>query len=127
MRKTSSTGQGTYILDDLHSTPRNATLVREVLDEAQKIVDSGHNAKFGCVDKLHQKEVEDRQKALAEGEKLRSFSGVEYDLASQIIREAQKIISMGYNAKISCADAEPDKSEREKRREYYRWKRMNRN
>ena len=42
------------------------------------------------------------------------------------IKEAKKIISMGYNAKISCVDAEPDKKEREKRREYYRWKRMNR-
>lgn len=126
MRRTSSTDQETYIPDDLHSTPRNATLVREVLDEAKKIVDSGYNAKFGCIDKLHQKEVEDRQKVLANGEKLRSFSGPEYDLACQVIREAQKIISMGYNAKISCVDAEPDKSEREKRREYYRWKRMNR-
>lgn len=127
MRTASLADQETYILDDLHSTPRNATLVREVLDEAKKLVDSGKNAKFGCIDKLHQKEVEDRQKVLANGEKLRSISGPEYDLACQVIREAQKIIFMGYNAKISCADAEPDKSEREKRREYYRWKRMNRN
>lgn len=126
MRKTSSTGQETYIPDDLHSTPRNATLVREVIAEAQKLVDMGYNAKFGCVDKLHQKEVEDRQKVLAKGEKLRSFSGAEYDLACQVIREARKILGMGYNAKISCADAEPSTSEKEKRREYYRWKRMNR-
>lgn len=126
MRKISSTDQETYIPDDPPSTPRNATLVREVLVEAQKIVDMGHNARFTCDNKLHQKAVEDRLKDNADGYKATIHNGSEYDLACQIIQEAKKIISMGYNAKISCVDAPPDKSEREKRREYYRWKRMNR-
>lgn len=126
MRTASLADQETYILDDLHSTPRNATLVREVLDEAKKLVDSGKNARFSCDNKLHQKAVEDRLKDNADGYKTRIYGGSEYDLACQVIEEAKKIISMGYNAKISCVDSPPDKSEREKRREYYRWKRMNR-
>ena len=39
---------------------------------------------------------------------------------------AAMIVAMGYNAKIGCASVETDTSDREKRREYYRWKRMNR-
>ena len=126
MRTTSLADQETYILDDLHSTPRNATLVREVLDEAKKLVEGGKNARFSCDNKLHQKAVEDRLKNSADGYRTTIYGGSEYDLACQVIQEAKKIISMGYNAKISCVDAEPDKKEREKRREYYRWKRMNR-
>ena len=127
MRTASLADQETYILDDLHSTPRNATLVREVITEAQKLVDMGYNARFTCDNKLHQKAVEDRLKDNADGYKTRIYSGSEYDLACQVIDEAKKIISMGYNARIGCTDSPPDKSEREKRREYYKWKRMNRN
>lgn len=128
MRRISSTDQGIYIpAEDRPSTSRNATLVREVLAEAQKIVDSGHNAKFGCVDELHQKEVEAHQKNLPEGFVVNTSGGELYDLACKVISEARKIVNMGYNAKIGCLDAEPDKSEREKRKAYYKWKRMNRN
>lgn len=126
MRRVSSTDQGTYILDDLHSTPRNATLAKEVITEAQKIVEMGYNAIFTCENKVHQQAVEDRIKESTDGYKTRIYSGCEYDLACQVIQEARNIVAMGYNAKIGCSDAEPDKSEREKRRAYYRWKRMNR-
>lgn len=127
MRRVSSTDHETYIpAEDRPSTPKNATLVRKVLAEAQKIVDSGHNAKFGCVDALHQKEVEERYKALAEGEKLKIVNGSEYNLACQVIAEAKKIVGMGYNAKISCGEGDQNASEQEKRRAYYEWKRMNR-
>ena len=127
MRRVSSTGQGTYILDDLHSTPRNAILAKEVIAEAQKIVDMGYNARFTCDNKIHQQAVEDRLKDNADGYNTRIYAGSEYDLACQVIQEAKKIIAMGYNAKIGCSEAEPDKSEREKRKAYYKWKRMNRN
>lgn len=126
MRRVSSTDQGTYILDDLHSTPRNATLVREVLAEAKKLVDMGYNARFTCDNKIHQKAVEDRLKNSEDAYSSKIFSGSEYDLACQVIEEAKKIVRMGHNAKIGCASVETDTSDREKRREYYRWKRMNR-
>lgn len=113
-------------MNDAPSTPRNATLAKEVITEAQKIVGMGHNARFTCGNKIHQKAVEDRLKDNADGYKTRIYSGCEYDLACQVIQEARNIVAMGYNAKIGCSDAEPDKSEREKRRAYYRWKRMNR-
>ena len=126
MKRASSTDQGTYILDDLHSTPRNATLVREVIAEAQKLVDMGYNARFTCDNKVHQKAVEDRLKENADGYKTRIYAGSEYDLACQVIDEAKKIIRMGYNAKISCSEGDQNISEREKRRSFNKWKRMNR-
>lgn len=126
MRKTSSTDQGIYIPDDLHSTPRNATLVKKVIAEAQKIVEMGYNARFTCDNKIHQQAVEDRLKENAEGYKTRIYAGSEYDLACQVIEEAKKIVKSGWNAKIGCSEGDPDTSEREKRREYYRWKKMNR-
>lgn len=126
MRTGSLDDHGTYILGENESTPRNATLVREVLDEAKKLVDNGKNARFSCENKIHQKAVEDRLKDNADGYKTRIYAGSEYDLACQVIEEAKKIVRMGYNAAIGCADAEANTSDREKRREYYRWKRMNR-
>lgn len=126
MRRTSSTDQETYIPDDLHSTPRNATLVREVIAEAQKIADMGHNARFTCENKIQQKAVENRLKDNADGYKTRIYAGSEYDLACKVIEEAKKIVKSGWNARIGCADVETNNSDREKRREYYRWKRMNR-
>lgn len=127
MKTDSLDAQGTYIpAEDRPSTPRDATLVKEVLAEAQKLVNSGHNAKIGCISKTHQNEYEARQKKAPEGYAVNTCGGIEYDLACQVIREAQSIIKMGYNARISCTDAEPDKTEREKRKAYYRWKRMNR-
>lgn len=119
--------QETYILDDLHSTPRNGALVKEVLAEAQKIVDMGYNARFTCDNKVHQKAVEDRLKENADGYKTRIYSGCEYDLACQVIDEARKIVRMGYNAKIGCREGDPNTSEQEKRRSFNKWKRMNRN
>ena len=128
MRTAFLVGQETYIpAEDRPSTPGDATLVKEVLAEAQKLVDSGHNAKIGCIDKTHQNEYEARQKKAPEGFVVNTCGGIEYDLACQVIREAHKIIKMGYNARISCTDAEPDKTEREKRKAYYKWKRANRN
>jgi len=126
MRTTSLDGQGTYILGENESTPRNATLAKEVIFEAQKLIESGKNARFTCNNKIHQQAVEDRLKDNADGYKTRIYAGSEYDLACQVINEAKKIVAMGYNAKIGCSDAEPDKTEREKRRAYYKWKRMNR-
>ena len=126
MRTGSSEGRGTYILDENESTPRNATLAKEVIFEAQKLIESGKNAMFTCNNKIHQQAVEDRLKENADGYKSRIYAGSEYDLACQVIQEAKKIIAMGYNARIGCLDAEPDKSEREKRKAYYKWKRMNR-
>lgn len=126
MRKTSSTDQETYIPGDPPSTPRNATLVREVIAEAQKIVNMGYNARFTCENKVHQQAVEDRLKDNAEGYKTRIYAGSEYDLACQVIEEAKKIVKSGWNARIGCSDVETSNSDREKRREYYRWKRMNR-
>lgn len=126
MKTGSLDGQGTYILGENESTPRNATLVKEVIDEARNIVERGYNSRFCCENKLHQKAVEDRLKDNPDGYKSTIYSGSEYDLACQVIAEAQNIVKMGYNARISCSDAEPDKSEREKRRAYYKWKRMNR-
>lgn len=127
MRRVSSTDQGTYILaEDRPSTPRDATLVKEVLTEAQKIVDMGYNAKIGCIDKKHQEVYEAHEKNLPEGYVVNTSGGELYDLACKVVAEAKKIVNMGYNAKIGCLDAEPDKSEREKRKAYYKWKRMNR-
>lgn len=126
MRKTSSTDQETYIPGDPPSTPRNATLVREVIAEAQKIVNMGYNARFTCENKVHQQAVEDRLKDNAEGYKTRIYAGSEYDLACQVIQEARNIVAMGYNAKISCSEGDPNTSEREKRRSFNRWKKMNR-
>lgn len=126
MRTAFSTDQGTYILDDLHSTPRNAILAKEVIAEAQKIVEMGYNARFSCDNKIHQQAVEDRLKENAEGYKTRIYAGSEYDLACQVIREAKKIVAMGYNAKIGCSEGDPNTSEREKRRVFNKWKRMNR-
>lgn len=127
MKTISSTDQGIYIPDDLHSTPRNATLVKEVLAEAQKLNNAGYKARFTCDNKIHQKAVEDRLKNSEDTYSSKIFSGSEYDLACQVIEEAKKIVRMGYNAKIGCASVETtDTSDREKRREYYRWKRMNR-
>lgn len=126
MRRVSSTDQGTYILGENESTPRNATLAREVIAEAQKLVDMGYNARFTCENKVHQQAVEDRLKDNADGYKTRIYAGSEYDLACQVIEEAKKIVRSGWNARIGCADVETNTSDREKRREYYRWKRMNR-
>lgn len=126
MKTDSLDDQGTYILDENESTPRNATLAKEVITEAQKIVEMGYNARFTCNNKIHQQAVEDRLKDNADGYKTRIYSGCEYDLACQVIEEAKKIVAMGYNAAIGCTDAEPNKTEREKRKAYYRWKRMNR-
>lgn len=126
MKTDSLDDQGTYILGENESTPRNATLAREVIAEAQKIVEMGYNARFSCDNKIHQQAVEDRLNENAEGYKTRIYAGSEYDLACLVIDEAKKIVAMGYNAKIGCADGEPDKTEREKRRAYYKWKRMNR-
>lgn len=127
MKTDSLDDQGTYILGENESTPRNATLAKEVITEAQKLVENGYNARFTCGNKIHQKAVEDRLKDNADGYKTRIYAGSEYDLACQVIQEAKKIVAMGYNARIGCADAEPDKSEREKRRAFNKWKRMNRN
>ena len=126
MRTTSLDDHGTYILGENESTPRNATLAKEVIVEARNIIERGYNARFSCENKLHQKAVEDRLKENAEGYKSMIYAGSEYDLACQVIQEAKKIIAMGYNANIGCTDGEPDKKEREKRRAYYKWKRMNR-
>lgn len=125
-KRTILAGRKTYILDENETTPRNATLAREVIAEAQKLVDNGQNAKFTCENKIQQKAVEDRLKDNADGYKTRIYAGSEYDLACQVIQEAKKIVAMGYNAKIGCADGEPDKEEREKRRSFNKWKRMNR-
>lgn len=127
MRRVSSTGHETYIpAEDNPSTPRDATLVKEVIAEAQKIVDMGYNAKIGCINKKHQEVYEAHEKNLPEGYVVNTSGGELYDLACKVVAEAKKIVNMGYNAKIGCLDAEPDKSEREKRKAYYKWKRMNR-
>lgn len=106
MKKVSSAGQETYTPEEgLADTPKQkkeATLVDEVVAEAQKLIAAGKNARFTC-------------------------DGVsEYDLACQVINEAKKIVAMGYNAVIECSDEEPDKTEREKRKAFNKWKRMNR-
>lgn len=127
MRRISSTDHETYIpAEDNPSTPRDATLVKEVIAEAQKIVDMGYNAKIGCINKKHQEVYEAHEKNLPEGYVVNTSGGDLYDLACKVISEAQNIVKMGCNAKIGCLDAEPDKSEREKRKAYYKWKRMNR-
>lgn len=127
MKRTSSADQGIYIPErDRPSTPRNATLAKEVIAEAQKLVDMGYNARFTCENKLQEMAIADRMDDSEVGYKSRIYKGSEYDLACQVIEEARKIIAMGYNARIGCGDPEPDKDEREKRKAYYRWKRMNR-
>ena len=125
-KRTILAGRKTYILDENETTPRNATLAREVIAEAQKIVDMGYNARFTCENKIQQKAVENRLKDNADGYKTRIYAGSEYDLACKVIEEAKKIVRSGWNARIGCADVETNNSDREKRREYYRWKRMNR-
>lgn len=124
MRRASSTDHEIYIpAEDRPSTPREATLVKEVLTEAQKIVNMGYNAKIGCIDKKHQEVYEAHEKNLPEGFVVNTSGGELYDLACKVIAEAQNIIKMGYNAKISCSEAVP---EQDKRRSFNKWKRMNR-
>ena len=124
MRTAFLVGQETYIpAEDRPSTPRDATLAKEVIAEAQRFVESGRNAKIGCVNKIHQQEYESRQKKAPDGYVVNTCGGIEYDLACQVIREAQKIVNSGWNAKISCSEAVP---EQEKRRSFNKWKRMNR-
>lgn len=125
-KRTILAGRKTYILDENETTPRNATLAKEVIAEAQKIVDMGYNAKVGCIDKRHQEVYEAQEKNLPEGSAVNTSGGELYDLACKVIAEAQKIVNSGWNARIGCADVETNTSDREKRREYYRWKRMNR-
>ena len=111
-------------MNDTPSTPRNATLVKEVLDEARYLVAAGKNARFTCENKLQEQAVEERLKDNVDGYKSRLYSGSEYDLACQCIEEAKKIVGIGVNARFGCKD--PDADIKERRRAFNKWKRMNR-
>lgn len=111
-------------MNDTPSTPRNATLVREVLEEARSLVAAGKNARFTCENKLQEQAVEERLKDNVDGYKSRLYSGSEYELACQCIEEAKKIVGMGVNAWFGCKD--PDADIKERRRAFNKWKRMNR-
>ncbi len=113
-------------MNDTPSTPRNATLVREVLEEARNLVAAGKNARFTCENKLQEQALEDRLKDNVDGYKTRLYSGSEYDLACQVIEEAKKIVGMGVNAWFGCKDPDADKEIKERRRAFNKWKRMNR-
>jgi len=108
----------------MRDTPRNATLVREVLEEARSLVAAGKNARFTCENKLQEQAVEERLKDNVDGYKSRLYSGSEYELACQCIEEAKKIVGMGVNACFGCKD--PDADIKERRRSFNKWKRMNR-
>lgn len=111
-------------MNDTPSTPRNATLVKEVLEEARSLVAAGKNARFTCENKLQEQAVEERLKDNVDGYKSRLYSGGEYDLACQVIEEAKKIVGMGVNVCFGCKD--PDADIKERRRAFNKWKRMNR-
>lgn len=113
-------------MNDTPSTPRNATLVKEVLEEARSLVAAGKNARFTCENKLQEQAVEERLKDNVDGYKSRLYSGSEYDLACQVIEEAKKIVGMGVNACFGCKDPDADKEMKERRRSFNKWKRMNR-
>ena len=80
-------------------------LVENVQEAGREILATGHNPIF----------VRER-----------GSGDTRWEVCAAMIEEAKKIVRMGYNAKIGCASVETDISDREKRREYYRWKRMNR-
>ena len=113
-------------MNDTPSTPRNATLCREVIEEARSLVAAGKNARFTCENKLQEQAVEERLKDNVDGYKSRLYSGSEYDLACQVIQEAKKIVGMGVNAWFGCKDPDADKDVKERRRSFNKWKRMNR-
>lgn len=113
-------------MNDTPSTPRNATLCREVIEEARSLVAAGKNARFTCENKLQEQAVEERLKDNVDGYKSRLYSGSEYDLACQVIEEAKKIVGMGVNAWFGCKDPDADKDVKERRRSFNKWKRMNR-
>ncbi len=113
-------------MNDTPSTPRNATLVKEVIEEARSLVAAGKNARFTCENKLQEQALEDRLKDNVDGYKSRLYSGSEYDLACQCIEEAKKIVGMGVNAWFGCKDPDGDKELKERRRAFNKWKRMNR-
>lgn len=111
-------------MNDTPSTPRNATLCREVIEEARSLVAAGKNARFTCENKLQEQAVEERLKDNVDGYKSRLYSGSEYDLACQVIEEAKRIVGMGVNVCFGCKD--PDADIKERRRAFNKWKRMNR-
>lgn len=111
-------------MNDTPSTPRNATLCREVIEEARNLVAAGKNARFTCENKLQEQAVEERLKDNVDGYKSRLYSGSEYDLACQVIEEAKRIVGMGVNVCFGCKD--PDADIKERRRAFNKWKRMNR-
>lgn len=111
-------------MNNTPSTPRNATLCREVIEEARSLVAAGKNARFTCENKLQEQAVEERLKDNVDGYKSRLYSGSEYDLACQVIEEAKKIVGMGVNVCFGCKD--PDADIKERRRAFNKWKRMNR-
>ena len=87
-------------------------LCSDILAEGRSILDSGYNARIGCVDHRYQRL---RESGLSEKEAMNRCSHDNtrpskreemYAIADEMIRTAKKICAAGYNARFACMGEE---------------------